>query len=126
MQMSLPPAWSGGTAGGLPQRRSRVQAHKPQPSFLSPYLQLSLDLSLPGQITPNQVPLNKKKSLCQARVDAGKGHGDLPIQGCHHAHCQVAEGIRQSADSDNGPAGRRGRGPAGPVLSAAGSADRCS
>jgi hypothetical protein len=25
-----------------------------------PYLQLSLDLSLPGQITPDQVPLNKK------------------------------------------------------------------
>ncbi len=46
---------------GLPRRSSHVRAPEPRHSFLSPYLQLSLDLSLPGRITPDQVPLNKKK-----------------------------------------------------------------
>jgi hypothetical protein len=45
----------------LAWRRSRVQAPKPQHSFLSPYLQLFLDLILPGRVTPDQVPLNKHK-----------------------------------------------------------------
>ncbi len=49
------PAWPGGTARGLPRRRSRVRAPEPR------HLQLSLDLSLPDRITPDQVPLNKQK-----------------------------------------------------------------
>jgi hypothetical protein len=63
VSLNCMPAWPGGTARGLPRRRSRVWAPKPRHSFLSPYLQLSLDLSLPGQITPDQVPSNKKKNL---------------------------------------------------------------
>ncbi len=71
--------WPGGTARRLPQRRSRAWASKPRHSFLSgPYLQLSLNRSLPRQITPDQVPYWTKTN------------GGMTIACCTERRCSYA------------------------------------
>ncbi len=64
-RISIQPAWPGGTARGLLQRRFRVQAPEPRHSFLSPYLQLSIDLSLPG---PNNIWVTWPGAIEQKRI----------------------------------------------------------